>query len=39
MIRCENVVDIVALLILGELVTLLMCDMVPKTYSVSITTP
>ena len=38
MIRCENVVDI-ALLILGELVTLFMCDMVPKTYSVSITTP
>lgn len=38
MICCENVVNI-ALLILGEKVVLFMCDMVPKTYSISITTP
>ena len=38
MICCENIVDIV-ILILGEKVALFMCDMVPKTYSVSITTP
>ena len=38
MICCEKVVDII-LLTLGELVTLFMCDMVPKTYFVSITTP